>query len=134
MMYVIWFLIIVVDVAYNYWLIEVKKQRPNYRNHNIIRLAVGMVYYITIPLYEPIRFDQHVMVPLMMFTTFWFCFDLLLNVSRGKYFYYVNPEGSILDQFQDKTLGGLPWMWFKLILATAGLALSVKGYESLLTN
>lgn len=137
-----WLAIIMADIIRNWVIIEVKKQRPNYFWSNVLRIAVGFVFWLLSPvLFRMTEWQWWSMIPMMLFT-FWYCFDYGLTQFRNTFninnkprivFDYLNPNGSWLDRMQCKYPDKYPWFWFKFFLMLAGIALYFYGLDAIWT-
>lgn len=119
--------LVCLEIARNYRIIEEKKQRPIYLRRWFIRVAVSLVYWI--PFYWVLPYYQWLGMLVMMPLTFWFVFDYGLNAARRKPFAYLNPNGSWLDRLQVNSTGVAAWFFWKLILMAAGVWLFYKGVD-----
>lgn len=79
-------LLIGVEVWRNYYIIEVKKKRPNYLLSNILRVVVLILLNF---LYER-GFSLSLELSLLALGLFAVLFDPILNLSRGKPLLYYN--------------------------------------------
>lgn len=133
MMFGLWLVIIGFEIVRNYWMIDLDHERPVYWQSTVLRIAVGFVFWLLSPFMDhTMSYGQWWgMIP-MMVLSFWFCFDYGLNLARGKKpFYYLNPEGSLLDKFQCNYPNTYVWFWWKLILMLAGLMVRYYGVDNL---
>lgn len=124
MIFVIDFLALL-EIWWDWRLIERKQRSPNYRGSNWLRFVVGFVVWISWPLMVEVSHAQWLFSPVMMFANFWFVFDYGLNKARGKDFDHLGTNR--IDTFQREHGGERRWFWIK-----AGLAVgSVIGYYML---
>lgn len=113
------------EVAWD-WYHEVKIHKsPNYQGSNLIRLLVGLAFWIV--LYFHLPADRWVLFPMMAFAVFWFLFDWSLNMARtvsGNYRpYWYLGDNSKLDKWQRANGGAFRWFWIKLLIAVISIAL-----------
>lgn len=125
---ILWFVVIIGEAFRNWYLIEREKIEINHAKQVVIRCAVAIPLWMATPIF----FEPHIPIesfwwqPGMMALTFWFHFDILLNVMRKKPFWYFG-QGSWLDRQQAKW--PLPWIWFKFLLAYASITIWFKGLD-----
>jgi len=138
----LWIFIICVEIFRNWCIIEVSNKRPTYWWSNVIRIAIGFIFWVVVKLFSDINHWQWWgMIPMMLFS-FWWIFDYGLSAFRNLMnrimnkaiakipFCYLNPNGSFLDQFQCKYPGELPWFWFKFVFMIAGFIVFKQGINS----
>lgn len=133
-------MLILAEVARNYYVIEVKKQNPDHRLFMACRLIVGMAFWMVAPLMaelstdwfgtSPMRHDQWLGLPFMQAFTFFFLFDWLLNISRGLPYWYLGK--STIDSWQKDHGGAFGWFWWRLMLAAGGYSLFLKGLSAVI--
>jgi len=128
MIYLIWFTLIALEVWRNWYKIEKKKIRINHKGATLLRIIVGFAFWAFIPLALPIPVDRYLALPVMMSLTFWFLFDLGLNIARGRSYFYLG-EDSWLDKKMKSSLGAWPWFWFKLCFAIGGVLTFEYGFK-----
>jgi hypothetical protein len=89
-----WFLFIAVEIARNYYVIEVRKSKPVYLQSFIFRGWMAIIHGIMLNV-DPVSWW-----PVLAFqmTSFWLVFDLVLNVLRGKPWYYRGETSGWLDR------------------------------------
>jgi len=131
--------VITVDLLFNFIYIEEEGKIPNHKLLWIVRAIMGMtiVYdrdYVTW-FYHSLN-----LVPI-----YWFLFDWLLSVIRGKKFYYIGELDSrslyqifkeelfrgrisVLDQIQLRLLPSFVWFCFKGILAIFSVTMLLYNY------
>lgn len=114
MILVIWTLALL-EIWWDWRLIERKQRSPNYRGSNWLRFVVGFVVWITWPLMVEVSHAQWLFSPVMMFANFWFVFDYGLNYARSKDFDHLGTNK--IDTFQKEHGGERAWFWIKLALA-----------------
>jgi hypothetical protein len=79
----------------NWWLIVRKRQSPNHAR----RVALRTLVFVFIPLvWTDSNYPQWLFIWLSFQLMFWFPFDVLLNLSRGKYWAY-QGKTAWLDRF-----------------------------------
>lgn len=93
----LWFAYIAADIAINYYIIEKRKERPNYLLLNIIRGGAFIVYGAFIWNTQANWYTFYLFV--FCVTSFWLMFDLVLNTIRGKHPLYIGPESGWIDRF-----------------------------------
>lgn len=134
---IIWLFIIAVEIFRNWCIIEVGKRRPTYWWSNVIRVAVGFLFWVLAKAFINISAAQWwAMIP-MMLLTFWWCFDYGLNQFRNMmnrlqrsgvppiFFAYLNPKGSWLDQYQYHNWPGIvPWFYIKASLMLVSILIT----------
>ncbi len=130
MIYLIWLILIALEVFRNWYLIVKKKHNIDHEIGSMIRFAVSFAFWMATPVFFSIRTDQWWMMPLMMGLTFWFLFDLFLNIARGKSFDYLG-DGSWLDRIQKNSIGEFPSFCFKAILAVGSIVAFQAGVRGI---
>lgn len=128
MVLLLWFVLVVVEVFRNYYIIEVRKHNPNHTTMFRLRVMVGIVFWIVSPVIFKMRFDQWWTLPIVLPITFFFVFDTGLNISRGLPYFYLG-DNSKIDRLQKKYGGSFAWFWWKLILAAGSVALYFYGWR-----
>lgn len=111
--FILWFLIIELEVWRNYYIIEVKKQAPSYLLSFILRSMAAIVYGI---LFNPQNFNDYSPILIFQVTSFWIVFDLSLNILRDKEIFYTGHESGWLDK-----LGKIPLLYLFLKLSAFAL-------------
>lgn len=145
--YLIWFLLIGVEIFRNWSIIAVRRRRPTYWWSTVLRIVAGFIFWWLVKLVARPDTGHLYALPIMMVFTFWWVFDYGLNMVRmflplpsketywkpiwDKPFYYLNPDGSWLDKFQCKHPHPYAWFWFKLFLAMGSVSLFEKGLQAL---
>jgi len=119
MIFVIDFLALL-EIWWDWRLIERKQRSPNYRGSNKLRVAVGTLVWILWPVFVEVSHAQWLFSPVMMFCNFWFMFDYGLNKARNKDFDYLGSNR--IDQWQKDHGGERRWFWIKWGLAVASVA------------
>lgn len=113
------------EIWWDWRLIEKKHRSPNYRGSNRLRVAVGALVWLVYPVFVKMEHWQWLMAPVVMGVVYWFVFDYGLNVARGKPLMYLG-EGSRLDRWQKKQGGEKVWFWIKFwLMITGAYVLSV---------
>lgn len=134
--FLIWFVLILLEILRNRHIIELDHERPVYWLRTAIRIVIAFVFWVISPfIYTKMTYWQWWgMVP-MMVLTFWWFFDYGLILARNILdkkklpFYYLNPRGSFLDRLQNKYPAPYPWFWWKFFLMTAGVDLFIQGLD-----
>lgn len=131
-------IVIIIDIMYNWHLIETKHKEPN---HYLLWLTRAMIAIAIV--YNPDKLEW-VLRALALVPLYWFVFDYGLNKARGKRLMYLGDESlislkdmirhydgsfSLLDQIQLKTLGEYPWFIFKGILALFSIINMLYNYD-----
>jgi hypothetical protein len=101
----IFWVFIFLQLAWHYYVIEVKRKEPNHLLHFWIRFIVAFV----------IAAMWHELTIINLATygiTFWFGFDTLLNILRRKSIIHLG--NSTIDTFQKTHPDGGEFMWFCL--------------------
>lgn len=120
------FLLIELEVAWDWYHEIKKKQSPDYAGSNVLRLAVLSGLWIASPwLRHNLSIDQWWTIPPMALLNFWFLFDWSLNLARtwsghSRPYWYLG-ENSKLDKWQRANGGAFRWFWIKLGLAVISL-------------
>lgn len=126
---IIWIALIEAEAYRNYYLIK-RDGKVNHNRQTIYRIAFGLIFWLVTPLFIEIEPDQWWAQPLMMAGTFFFLFDLSLNLWRFgiKKWYYFGTE-SKLDKIQRQ------WplvAWFvKFFLMCLGTTLYFYGWGAI---
>lgn len=91
---ILWIIYILLDALGSWYLIEKKKKEINHLVATLVRWWAMVLIGITVPITE------HTLLPWMVFTStsFWLFFDPLLNLFRGKPFFYIG-ENAKIDKF-----------------------------------
>jgi len=118
MIFVIDFLALL-EIWWDWRLIERKQRSPNYRGSNKLRVAVGLLLWIVWPVFVEVSHAQWLFSPVMMFCNFWFMFDYGLNKARKKDFDYLGSNR--IDQWQKDHGGERRWFWIKWGLAVGSV-------------
>lgn len=91
----IFILFFVYELWANWYLIEHQKKSPDHAKRMVLRTLV----FIFIPLvWTDSNYPQWVFIYLSFHLMFWFPFDVLLNIARGRYWNY-QGKNSRLDRF-----------------------------------
>lgn len=114
-------LLALLEIWWDWRLIERKQRSPNYRGSNKLRVAVGTLVWILWPVFVEVSHAQWLFSPVMMFCNFWFMFDYGLNKARNKDFDYLGSNR--IDQWQKDHGGERRWFWIKAGLAVATIIL-----------
>lgn len=128
-----WVALIVAEAYRHYYLIVLLGREPNRILSAILRTSAALALWLLWPfVFRTVNIDrdQWWAIPIMQGTLFWFLFDLLLNLCRGKPFWYLG-KGKWIDRIQVQTVGAYPAFWFKLILAVGGIILAYYGFNAL---
>jgi len=108
------------EIAWDWHLITVKKRSPNYTGSNILRVVIGiivvLIWYFFVPNVSKLQIYYS---PVMIFFNFWFTFDYGLNKARKKPLRYLGSRG--LDLWQRNHGGLVFWFNTKLILAVLSI-------------
>lgn len=86
---IIWPLFISFEVWWNYRLIEVKKQVPNYAYARLRRAGAALALMLIVVGFKGFYYE-YLAVLFFQGATFWGIFDYALNIARGKPWYYVS--------------------------------------------
>lgn len=93
----IWVLLIGLEVFRNWYMIENKKSKPNYLVSFILR---GMAFILYGSLIWSTKYEWFTFtIFLYCVTSFFILFDPLLNITRGKDWYYVGHSSGWIDRF-----------------------------------
>jgi hypothetical protein len=130
MIQLIWLLLVLAEVARNYYVINIQGRNPNHGLALAVRVLLGIVFWFLSPLISDLRPDQWWALPVMMFFTFGFIFDLGLNIARKRPYWYLGGK-SVIDTFQRDHGGAFPWFWWRLMLAIASVDLFHRGFKAL---
>lgn len=129
---IIWIALILLEVLVNWWIIEKKKRSPNHWIRSQVRVGVGFVFWCVTPfLFPDINSWQWFLgQPLMQAFSFWWIFDTVLALSRGKKAIKLDvasdkEEDASTDQWQQSHGGERLWFWIKLGLAVGSTALFI---------
>jgi hypothetical protein len=135
MAYLIFILLVLCEVTWDWYHIKRLGRSPNYSGSNMLRVIFGTVFWFCVPvMHSSITIEQWWFVPAPMFFWFWFLFDWWLNVSRGSGFpYWYLGSNSKIDRWQKDHGGAFKWFWIKLGLAITSLAILIWFNEILLT-
>ncbi len=120
MIFVIDFLALL-EIWWDWRLIERKQRSPNYRGSNRLRVAVGTLVWILWPVLVEVSHAQWLFSPVMMFCNFWFVFDYGLNYARSKDFDHLGSNR--IDMLQKKYGGKRRWFWIKLGLTVGSVVI-----------
>lgn len=124
---IFWLLIVEIEVFRN-WFFIVKLKEPIPHKKFAIERMIGSSIICAV-FYPMIEFDNWIALPFMMAFTFWFLFDISLNLMRGKSILYFG-EGSWLDRIQGRW--PLPWVWLKFLLAASSITVFHKGISAVI--
>jgi len=118
MIYLLFTLLIAMEVAWDWYHMEKLNKSPNYAGSNMIRVFVGLAFWAISPRLKEMSPSQYLFIPIIMVTMFWFLFDWWLNLARTwsgnqKPYWYLG-EKSDLDQWQRNHGGAFRWFWIKL--------------------
>lgn len=131
--YIIWSILIALEIWRNWYLIERLKRRPTYWMSTVGRILVGFIFWFASPFIHPgLSWWQWWGEIAMMVFTFGYFFDYGLNIARGiRPVWYLNPKGSILDQLQCKYPNSFAWFWWKLFLMMTGISMMEYGLDAI---
>lgn len=126
---IIWIVLIEAEAFRNWWLIK-KYGNVNHNRQTIYRIAFSFVFWLVTPIVIAIEPDRWWAMPLMMAFTFFFLFDLSLNLMRFgiKKWYYFGTE-SKLDRIQGQW--PLPFWFLKFFLMATGTTLYFYGFSAI---
>jgi hypothetical protein len=100
---------------------EVKlNQGPDYSKSNMIRVAVGAVFWLISPvIYPSMNWKQFLLIPVISVPLFSFIFDWGLNIMRNHWgiereYYYLGQKNK-LDIWQREHGGAKLWFYLKLV-------------------
>ena len=127
MIYLIFTILIAMEVAWDWYHMEKKGKSPNYAGSNMVRVMVGFIFWAISARIQEMTPFQFLFMPILMFTMFWFLFDWWLNVARtcsgNPHPYWYVGEKSSMDQFQRNNGGAFRWFWIKMSLALTAFGL-----------
>lgn len=141
--YTIWLLLIAFEILRNWSIMEVANKRPTYWYSNLLRVTAGAIFWLLTGLFHVLSFWQWMGMLPMMVLTFWFIFDYglvcfrnfmnkVLETKRDPIvFYYLNPNGSLIDRLQCKYPHPFPWFWWKLLLMITGIYIFHSGLDTI---
>ena len=92
----VWIVAILAEAYRNYYIIEIKKSRPNYLQSFVMR---GMAAILHGVLFDPQNMGDYWPVLLFQVTSFWLLFDLSLNFLRHKPVLYIGKSSGWIDRF-----------------------------------
>ena len=115
------YVLVLLEIWWDWRLIERKLRRPDYRGSNWLRLIVGFVLWVIWPLMVEVSHAQWLFSPVMMFFNFWFVFDYGLNKARGKKLIHLGTNMS--DRLQREYGGELVWFRIKAGLAVISVVI-----------
>ena len=107
------------EIWWDWRLIEKKQRSPNYKGSNLLRVVIGTVVWCLWSLVPSVSQVQWWFSPVMMFFTFWFMFDYGLNRARKKPLMYLGWRA--LDLWQREHGGLTFWFWMKLSLMAVSI-------------
>ncbi len=146
LIYCIWFSLIFIEIFRNWCIINLKNRRPRYWWSSIIRITIAFIFWVIVGAISnghTITHSQWYGMLAMMLLTCWFTFDYGLNQFRNMMYkimlngytpivyWYLNPKGSWLDQFQAKHPHAYPWFWVKLLLTAMGISIFHYGIDAI---
>lgn len=102
----VYFIFIILQLAWHYTVIEVFERVPNHGCHLAIRVVVAIVIMIMSQELSWINI-------LTYGIAFWLPFDSILNLLRGKKIWYLGETP--IDKFQKEHPNEQVWFWFKTI-------------------
>lgn len=115
------YVLVLLEIWWDWRLIERKLRRPDYRGSNWLRLIVGFVLWVSWPLMVDVSHAQWLFSSVMMFFNFWFVFDYGLNKVRGKKLIHLGTN--TIDRFQREYGGEEVWFWVKAGLAVISIVI-----------
>jgi hypothetical protein len=121
MLWILWILFIILQIVHHYYIIVVCKKSPNYIKHTLVRFIIS---YLLLLFFNSITILNF----LILGTSFWFLFDIGLNVARGLPIDYVG-KNAWLDRLSakiDKALGKGAMFYLKLMLLILFIILTFK--------
>jgi len=133
-----WIVLTELEAIRNWYLIVQKKKSPKHKMAWLLRIGVGIIFWILTPIvYKDLPYDSWWAMPVMMAFSFWFIFDVSLNLMRKRKIWYVGDpadpeEDSWLDDIQHSAFGGIPWLWAKFLLAGASITTFYYGWNFVL--
>lgn len=92
---ILWIVVILLAALSQWYIIEVKKRKPDHSKWFIIRVIVSLLF---VNLYLGNGYMWYWFIPYMVFTFAWL-FPFLLNRFRGKRLGYMSARGSKYDRF-----------------------------------
>ncbi len=101
---VLWLSLIVIEVARNYWMIEVTKTKPTYLQSFIIRGFVAIIHGVG---FNPINLLDWLPILTFQCSIFFIIFSPLLNIFRGHKLMYIGSESGIIDHYTYQR----PWLY-----------------------
>lgn len=133
-----WIVLVELEAIRNWYIIVKKKKSPKHKWRTVLRIVVGIVFWIATPIvYHDLPYDSWWAMPMMMGFTFWWLFDSSLNLMRGRKIWYLGDpsdpeEDSKLDEAQLKAFGAFPAFFFKLLFAGASTTTFYYGLNAVL--
>jgi len=106
------------EIWWDWRLIEKKQRSPNYTGSNWLRVSVASTIIAVWWLIWGFSW-QLAWSPVMMFLVFWFVFDYGLNKARDKPLMYLGWRA--MDLWQREHGGLTFWFWTKLALAVGSI-------------
>lgn len=108
-------LLALLEIWWDWRLIEKKHKSPNYTGSNILRIVIAIILCIAWPIIFKMPHQQWLFSPVMIFFNFWFIFDYGLNAARNKAIQHLGTNR--IDMWQKEHGGEMLWFWIKLALA-----------------
>lgn len=126
MIYTLWFVFILAETFRNYYIIEVKKLRPDYFQSFVIRSMFAILHcslvieeqeYWHFTTFEIIQY----IIPFFIFylTSFFWFFTFMLNIARKKPWFYRGKNSGFLSRLSDNIyypLYGISFIYTVLFL------------------
>jgi hypothetical protein len=91
---ILWIIFIAIEVARNYYLIEVKKSRPIYIQSFLIRGIAAILHGVY---FDVQSMTEYVPIFIFQILSFWWLFDISLNLVRGLSIIYKGDNSGWLD-------------------------------------
>lgn len=91
----IWIVAILSETYRNYYIIEIKKSRPNYLQSFVLRGMAAILHGI---LFNPHNMGDYLPVLIFQVTSFWLLFEVSLNYLRHKPLLYYGETSGWIDR------------------------------------
>lgn len=113
--------ILLVEVPRNWFIIERKRQRPNYGKSFTLRAIAGLVlmaYSLPLQWNTPFIEAMHLVVPYTFELCAWFfvVFPVVLNIFRKKELFHLGSESGWLDQIGTGDYPQVYWILYGMCL------------------
>lgn len=117
----IWLAFILAEVLRNWFIIERKRQRPNYGKSFMLRAIAGLVltaYSLPLQWNTPFIEAMHLVVPYVFELCAWFfvVFTVVLNNFRKKELFHLGSESGWLDQIGTGDYPQVYWILYGMCL------------------